>query len=381
ETYIFCNSSSKSKGKIFITTFSSLLEPLKRHPRKEMAKSKKEAVSSFSLEKLEKDLSALPGDEERIKELTRRLASSEKERATMVEKVAVSDTLKKALNLSEQKNQRANALILKTEESKGRLEELCRELQKVNKELREENVSRLKVLEAERGEAVEKLRRSLMDIQTTMQEGHGKSDQLAEENARLATKMSELANDYKGKLDLYSEQNARKEACWQELQKAHEAEIKLLKAKMETSDLLRKKSDLEKQELERSLLEGTARVGGAIEAERLLRAQVAEYSEKYTSLHKSLSQSNKAFDEFKKNIDSVNNKLAKVELEATKWKTKFDEASKNVLVLTLAKKELEDDAVVKDKKIKTLELLCRELTGRKAKEAGESETKEEEKKE
>ncbi|GMR55648.1 hypothetical protein PMAYCL1PPCAC_25843, partial [Pristionchus mayeri] len=341
-----------------------------------MAKSRKEAASSFSLEKLEKELSALPDDGDRIKELTKRLAASEKERASMAEKVAQSDTLKKALNLSEAKNQRANALILKTEESKGRLEELCRELQRVNKELREENLARLRTLESERGAAVEKLRQSLNDIQTTMQEGHGKSDALAEENAKLAARMSDLATDYKAKMDLYSEQNERKEACWQELQKAHEAEIKLLKAKLETSELLKKKSELEKQEAERSLLEGTARVGGAIEAERLLRQQVAEYSEKYTTLHKSLAQSNKAFESFKKNIDMVNSKLAKVENEATKWKTKFDEASKNVLILTLAKKELEDEGIAKDKKIKTLELLCRELTGRKNKENGEEEAKE-----
>ncbi|KAF8367240.1 hypothetical protein PRIPAC_85069 [Pristionchus pacificus] len=354
-----------------------------------MSKSKKESSpSSFSLEKLEKELAALPADADRIKELTKRLAASEKERAAQAEKVALSDTLKKALNLSEAmrnvalqsmkidiqaKNQRANALILKTEESKGRLEELCRELQRVNKELREENIARLRTLESERGQAVEKLRQSLADIQTTMQEGHGKSDRLAEENAKLAGRMSDLANDYKAKMDLYSQQNERKEACWAELQKAHEAEIKLLKAKLETADLMKRKAELERQELERSLLEGTARVGGAIESERALRQQVQEYSEKYTSLHKSLAQSNKAFEGFKKNIDQVNSKLAKVENEATKWKTKFDEASKNVLVLTLAKKDLEDDAAVKEKKIKMLEALCRELTGRKLKEnSGES---------
>ncbi|GMT02352.1 hypothetical protein PENTCL1PPCAC_24526 [Pristionchus entomophagus] len=346
---------------------------------KEGGKSKKEAV--FSLEKLDKELSALPADGDRIKELTKRLAASEKERTSLVEKAAVSDTFKKALNLSEAKNKQANALILKTEESKGRLEELCRELQRVNKELREENIARLRTLETERGQAVEKLRQSLNDIQTTMQEGHGKSDKLAEENAKLAGRMSDLANDYKAKMELYSQQNERKEACWQELQKAHEAEIKLLKAKLETADLLKRKCELEKQELERSLLEGTARVGGAIESERLLRAQVAEYSEKYGSLHKSLAQSNKAFESFKKNIDMVNSKLAKVENEATKWKTKFDEASKNVLILTLAKKELEDDAIIKDKRIKMLEVLCRELTGRKNKEENgeQEETKEEQK--
>nr|CDJ95479.1 Hypothetical protein CBG08254 [Haemonchus contortus] len=60
----------------------------------------------------------------------------------------------------------------------------------------------------------------------------------------------------------------------------------------------------------------------------------------------------------------VNSNFKKVETDAFKWKQKYEEASKKVLVLTMAKKELEENAVVQQKKLSQLEQLCRALSFR-----------------
>ncbi|VDP40309.1 unnamed protein product [Heligmosomoides polygyrus] len=60
----------------------------------------------------------------------------------------------------------------------------------------------------------------------------------------------------------------------------------------------------------------------------------------------------------------VNSNFKKVETDAFKWKQKYEEASKNVLVLTMANKELEENAVVQQKKLSQLEQLCRALSSR-----------------
>ncbi|EYC39197.1 hypothetical protein Y032_0669g1361 [Ancylostoma ceylanicum] len=71
--------------------------------------------------------------------------------------------------------------------------------------------------------------------------------------------------------------------------------------------------------------------------------------------------------------DKVNANFKKVETDSFKWKQKYEEASKNVLVLTMAKKELEENAVIQQKKLAQLEQLCRALSSRQANSATPSE--------
>ncbi|KAK6050142.1 hypothetical protein COOONC_12353 [Cooperia oncophora] len=70
----------------------------------------------------------------------------------------------------------------------------------------------------------------------------------------------------------------------------------------------------------------------------------------------------------------VNSNFKKVETDAFKWKQKYEEASKNVLVLTMAKKELEENAVLQQKKLSQLEQLCRALSFRQPSAAAASES-------
>lgn len=79
----------------------------------------------------------------------------------------------------EKKLEKANLILLKTEDAKGKLEELCRELQKINKQvvlstfatsslpksatlqIRDDSLNKVRLLEHERQQAVEQLRTAL----------------------------------------------------------------------------------------------------------------------------------------------------------------------------------------------------------------------------
>lgn len=85
------------------------------------------------------------------------------------------DNLQKVNAGLEKKLEKINHLLLRTEESKSKLEELCRQLQKYNKDvnvfflifhlnsfqLREESASKIRLLETERQSAVEQLKTTL----------------------------------------------------------------------------------------------------------------------------------------------------------------------------------------------------------------------------
>lgn len=325
-----------------------------------MATSSAPEITKESVAKCVEGLS----DADKISQLVDRLVKCEEEKKNYRGKAQDFDKVNKLAQQFEKKLEKNNQVLLKTEESKSKLEELCRQLQKYNKEIREESLIRAKKLESERQEAVVQLRNSLQDIEKNMNEGRDRSDVLAADNTRLAEKLSELGKQYEERLLSITEAYKKKEEYWGDLNKARECEIELLKTKLQAATLQTQKSTMEKEELTRSLLEGTQRVGEAISNEAALREQVKQYADRYTDLAKSLGQSNQAFDKFKKEIDRVNTQLKKVESESIKWKVKYDEASKNILLMTAQKLEIEERATEYQKKVNKLESLCRALSQR-----------------
>ncbi|WKX89015.1 hypothetical protein Q1695_008568 [Nippostrongylus brasiliensis] len=315
------------------------------------------------MESIQKSLEGL-SMEDKVAKLLKRLVDSEEHNTKLKEKASQVDKLTKANTSLEKKLEKANLILLKTEDAKGKLEELCRELQKMNKQIREDSLNKVRLLEHERQQAVEQLRTALKGIEASMNEGRERSDALAADNGRLAEKLKELGEEYESRMNAIQAQYKEKDNYWQEYNKAKDIEIKLLKTKLEAAEIHAQKAALEKEELTKTFVEGTARMGGALENEKALREEVKRYAGRYEEITKSLAESNAAFDKFKKEIDRVNANFKKVETDAYKWKQKYEEASKNVLVLTMAKKELEENAVMQQKKLSQLEQLCRALNSR-----------------
>ncbi|RCN30051.1 hypothetical protein ANCCAN_24180 [Ancylostoma caninum] len=256
------------------------------------------------METIQKSLEGL-SLEEKVTKLMKRVVDSEDQNARLKEKAAQVDKLTKANATLEKKLEKANLILLKTEDAKGKLEELCRELQRMNKQIREDSLNKVRLLEHERQQAVEQLRTALKGIEASMNEGKERSDALAADNGRLAEKLKELGQEYESRINAIQQQYKEKDSYWLEYNKAKDIEIKLLKTKLEAAEINAQKSALEKEELTRSFVEGTARIGGALENEKALREEVKRYAGRYEEITKSLAESNAAFDKFKKEIDRV----------------------------------------------------------------------------
>ncbi|EGT54356.1 hypothetical protein CAEBREN_25762 [Caenorhabditis brenneri] len=300
-------------------------------------------------------------DADKVQKLIKKLGESEKQNAELKAKLVDFDKVVKVKDLTEKKLERNNQVLLRTEEAKSKLEELCRGLQKANQQTRDESIAKMKKLEVERAQAVEQLKITLKDIEKTMAEGRCKSDSLAEDNKKLSEKFTEIGQQYEERMNVIDQQMQKKEKYWEEFGKAKDLEIKLLQAKLDASSIQVKKAGMEKDELAKIVLEETARVGGALQTEKALRDQVKEYSSKYSELTSCLAKSNEAFDKFKKEIERVNTKCNQIEKEGVIFKKKYEEANQKVLVLTMDNQEMQEKFAQYEKKIQMLENLCRAL--------------------
>ncbi|VDM51721.1 unnamed protein product [Angiostrongylus costaricensis] len=180
----------------------------------------------------------------------------------------------------------------------------------MNKQVRDDSLNKIRLLEHERQEAVEQLRSALKAIETSMNEGRERSDALAADNGRLAEKLKELGKEYESRMVAIQEQvGIKKDTYWQEYNKAKDVEIKLLKTKLEAAEISAKKSALEKEELTRTFVEDTARIGGALKNEKALREEVLGFLFNYlrcTSMLKFDNLENFRYDEVDKSCVDVN---------------------------------------------------------------------------
>uniref|UniRef100_A0A914VJW2 Alpha-taxilin n=1 Tax=Plectus sambesii TaxID=2011161 RepID=A0A914VJW2_9BILA len=273
------------------------------------------------------------------------------------EKRLMQKTLKdqqKMFNAMTKKLERKEQDHQKTLLAKTKLETLCRELQKFNREIKEENLERLKKHEASRQEMVEQFRRSLGEIQQSMDSGKDRSERLAEDNQELSTKLKGLAEQYENRED-----HAK------QLVAAKDIEVKLYDAKMQSAQLQLQKVTEEKLRAEHALLvklqERDVQVKEALASEMAMRDQITKYSAKYDELHKSLASSNETFDRFKREIEKMNANMIKVERESRKWRSKFDEANKMLAGLVSEKKNMDELLAQKDRQLENLQKLCRTL--------------------
>ncbi|KAK6028038.1 hypothetical protein OSTOST_05922, partial [Ostertagia ostertagi] len=156
-----------------------------------------------------------------------------------------------------------------------------------------------------------------------------------EHNVKLKEKAAQIREDSLNKVRLLEherhqllnnfEEPLRERQYWQEYNKAKDIEIKLLKTKLEAAEIFCAEICPRKGGVDENLVEGTARIGGALENEKALREEVKRYAGRYEEITRSLAESNAAFDKFKKEIDRVNSNFKKVETDAFKWKQKYEE--------------------------------------------------------
>lgn len=202
---------------------------------------------------------------------------------------------------------------------KSKIENVARELQKQNKNLRAEYDAELSDMHKAKNDISHKFETNLNDISKRMEFIVNTNKTLSKENKKMENKMKSLVDEYTARCNHF-ENTLVKQA----------QEEELMKLKLEKSELLlqREKQNNVEDQFQMAKQENT------------LRQQLLEYSEKFEGLEDTLKKSDSVFKKLMERIDS----LQKSELEWQK-KAMTQECEKLKMI----------------KKTKRLENLCRAL--------------------
>ncbi|XP_066152753.1 beta-taxilin-like [Euwallacea fornicatus] len=238
--------------------------------------------------------------------------------------------------------------------ARGQLESLCRELQKQNKLIKEENVARIKEEEDRRKEVANSFSDRLNALTSLITESKDKSNKVKEENQTMTQTLSELYGQYRQRenhLETVSKQldlqKKLSETQIKKLEIEHEAERQTFMAEKKTLLL-----QLEQYEKELLLLQ---------EKNRSLEAQVDLYKSQYNDFEATMSKSNKVFDTFKKEMVKMNGQLHALESERNDLKKRWQSSVNSLITLSEQHVALAKEQGALEKKLVMLQKLCRQL--------------------
>ncbi|XP_045613435.1 gamma-taxilin [Procambarus clarkii] len=238
--------------------------------------------------------------------------------------------------------------------TKSRLESLCRELQRQNKVIKDENLTRLREEEERRKEVSAKFNTTLSEISNLMKENADKNTQLRDENQDMAGRLQELIKQYE-----------ERESHVDKMLQQKDLQCQLLEAKM-AKQQIEVTEDKEKMLIEKKgLLEEVASYQHKTQQmsmnEISLRTQLNSYMEKYEDFQNTLDKSNKIFNTFKKEMDEMTKKIKRLEKETKTWKERWEGANKALLNMVGERAELEKHLDTQTKQNVQLQNLCRAL--------------------
>uniref|UniRef100_A0A8C1ARJ0 Taxilin gamma n=2 Tax=Cyprinus carpio TaxID=7962 RepID=A0A8C1ARJ0_CYPCA len=240
-------------------------------------------------------LHTLATPEEKLAALCKKYADLLEESRSMQKQVKVlqkkqNQVLKEKIHLQ---SEHSKAVL-----ARSKLESLCRELQRHNKTLKEENAQRSRDYEEQRKEATLHFQMTLNEIEAQMEQHNSHNSKLRQENVELAEKLKKLIEQYE-----LREEHIDKVFRHKELQQ------QLVDAKLQrTAELMREVE--EKQQREREFLlkdatESRHKCELMKEQEHQLKQQLTLYMDKFEEFQTTLAKSNEVFTTFRQEMEKV----------------------------------------------------------------------------
>uniref|UniRef100_A0A5F9DTU7 Taxilin gamma n=1 Tax=Oryctolagus cuniculus TaxID=9986 RepID=A0A5F9DTU7_RABIT len=238
--------------------------------------------------------------------------------------------------------------------ARSKLESLCRELQRHNKTLKEENVQQAREEEERRKEATAHFQMTLNEIQAQLEQHDIHNAKLRQENIELGEKLKKLIEQY-----------ALREEHIDKVFKHKELQQQLVDAKLQQTTQLIKEAD-EKHQREREFLlkeatESRHKYEQMKQQEVQLKQQLSLYMDKFEEFQTTMAKSNELFTTFRQEMEKMTKKIKKLEKETIIWRTKWENNNKALL-------QMAEEKTVRDKeykafqiKLERLEKLCRAL--------------------
>ncbi|KAM5128852.1 gamma-taxilin isoform 2-T2 [Callospermophilus lateralis] len=238
--------------------------------------------------------------------------------------------------------------------ARSKLESLCRELQRHNKTLKEENMQQAREEEERRKEATAHFQITLNEIQAQLEQHDIHNAKLRQENIELGEKLKKLIEQY-----------ALREEHIDKVFKHKELQQQLVDAKLQQTTQLIKEAD-EKHQREREFLlkeatESRHKYEQMKQQEVQLKQQLSLYMDKFEEFQTTMAKSNELFTTFRQEMEKMTKKIKKLEKETIIWRTKWENNNKALL-------QMAEEKTVRDKeykafqiKLERLEKLCRAL--------------------
>uniref|UniRef100_A0AC34F5D3 Alpha-taxilin n=1 Tax=Panagrolaimus sp. ES5 TaxID=591445 RepID=A0AC34F5D3_9BILA len=325
-------------------------------------KSKNGGVAEEAKQKVLDSLSKIK-EEDKLNFLVNRLVQHEIDSSKAKSDTQQLEVQTKRAALLDKQVAMLQGMLTKTELSKSKLEELCRELNKANKEISEKNTQRLRLLEENHRNTVENLKASLGDIQKTVNDKREHTQRVADVE-QLSTSLKDLSSEYEKRLNDLKNLYEEREGSLETISKNKDDEINILKTELKSMHERVQQVFTENVNLKKQLIENDTKMKTALESEIEMRKLLNDYATKYQNLLSSLANSNESFDRVKKEMTKMNGSLIKMEGESRKWRQRFDESKEQVSKLCAKLSENEKQLAAKETKLVQLKDLNQQLCHR-----------------
>ncbi|KAK1795953.1 hypothetical protein P4O66_008853 [Electrophorus voltai] len=238
--------------------------------------------------------------------------------------------------------------------ARSKLEDLCRELQRHHRTLKEDMLQRCREEETKRMEVTTHFQTTLVDIQAQIDCQSQRNTSLCQENSQLAEKLKSIIQQYE-----------QREESLEKMFKQRDLQQKLSDTKLEEAHLRLKEAEekhaREKEYLLKEAIEKTKACFTMKEQELQMKKQLVLYSEKFDEFQATLAKSNDVYATFKQEMDKMNKKMKKLEVESNTWKIRFENCNKTLTDMIEERSEKSKELELFTMKIGKLETLCRAL--------------------
>ncbi|KAJ8708984.1 hypothetical protein PYW07_008810 [Mythimna separata] len=304
-----------------------------------------------NVEQFMKSLNSVPTLEEKLSLVCKKYVQTADDNKKMQFYIKQSD--KRHAMLLKEKDQ-LQLEFNKTILVKSKLENLCRELQKQNKAIKEESLLKIREEEERRKETQAKFQNTLSEITAMLQQNNEKNAKLREDNITMSEKFKSVVQQYQlreQQVDKMAKQMALEtqlsDAKMQKANLEHQADKERLLAEMEQA-----KVTLAQYRAKIMELQGT---------ETSLRGQLAVYTDKYDEFQNALVKSNQMFGGFKEQMEKMSKKIKKLEKESLSWKTRWETSQTALLDMCGERQASEERAAAASRQLQHMQSLCRTL--------------------
>ncbi|XP_049885841.1 gamma-taxilin [Pectinophora gossypiella] len=325
--------------------------PSQEHQKKIKKDDKSSKKDDKQLEQFMKSLNSVTNVDEKLSLVCKKYMESTEEIKKMQFYIKQSDKrYAVVLKQKEHLQQEFNKTVL----VKSKLENLCRELQKQNKAIKEESLLKIREEEERRKETQTKFQSTLSEITILLQQNNEKNVKLRDDNISMSEKFKSIVQQYQlreQQVDKMAKQMALEsqlsDAKLQKSNLEHQAEKERLVAEME--------------QLKVTVAQYKAKVMELQGTESALKGQLAVYTDKYDEFQNALVKSNQVFGGFKEQMELMSKKIKKLEKESLSWKKKWETSQTALLDMCGERQTTEERVAATTRQLQHMQSLCRTL--------------------